>query len=385
MIQAVTDSDLERVRAFLEAHLDSSLFLLSNLAGFGPRLGEHPNSGTYRCAIEDGRLIAVFSLTRRGNLLVQAAGRVDLAQAILQACEADPIEITGVLGDWATAQALWQRVCADPRLQPSWSQKDRLFSLALADVAAAPAAGTRALGPADFEQWEPLNTAYLAELGLPNQLTARQRQDEFESSVRTGRWWGAFDGERLVAIAALNAEYGRTGQVGGVYARPEERRRGFARAAMRALIADVRRQFERLVLFTGAENLGAQRLYESLGFQSGDSFGMFLGTRTPNTRADERWQWAGQSGEIYTYEIHDWPARLSAGPGNYILANSDSAGGWRPLSIGECADLSELQSHLRGRQDATHVHVRPNFNPLAVRRREAADLAERWTGGIYSE
>ena len=391
MIHDVSDSDLEPVRGFLEAHLDSSLFLLSNLAVFGPRSGEHPNSGTYRCAVEDGRIVAVFSLTRGGNLLVQAAGRADLAEAIVEACEADPIEVTGVIGDWLTAQTVWRLVCADARLQPTQTEKDLLFSVALTEpaVSIVPEGTVRALNAGDFGQWEPLNSAYLAELNYPTQPTAVQRQDEFESGIRAHRWWGAFDGGHLVAIAGLNAEYGRIGQIGGVYTRPEERRKGFARAAMRALMIDVRHRFERLVLFTGADNVSAQRLYESLGFQPGGSFGIFLGARRTPARTDQRCKWAGQSGEIYTYEIYEWPTRLSAGPGNYIFTSSGSDGGWRPIAVGECADLSELQAHLRARHDATHVHVRPNFNPLAVRRREAADLAERWTpghdAGGYSE
>ena len=394
MIQDVTDSDLQSVRGFLETHLDSSLFLLSNLAVFGPRCGEHPNSGTYRCAVEAGRIVAVFALTRRGNLLVQAAGRADLAAAILEACEVEPIEVTGVIGDWLTAQALWRLACEDPRLRTSQSEQDMLFSLSLSDPAAviSPEGCVRALNPGDFGQWEPLNAAYMGELGHPTQLTALQRQDEFESGIRAHRWWGAFAGEQLVAIAGLNAVYGRIGQVGGVYCRPEWRRKGFARAAMRALMMDVRQRFERLVLFTGVENVGAQRLYESLGFQPGGSFGIFLGARKTHTRVDERCKWAGLSGEIYTYEIHEWPTRLGAGPGNYIFAGCGSDGSWRPIAIGECPDLAELQAHLRGgRHDATHVHVRPNFNPVAVRRREAADLAERWMpgrgqdGGDYNE
>ena len=392
MIQDVTDSDLERVRVFLEAHQDSSLFLLSNLALFGPRIGDHPNSGNYRCVLEERRIVAVFSLTRRGNLLVQAAGRADLAEQILQACEGESIEVTGVIGDWLTAQALWRLACADPRLQPAQIQKDLLFSLSLTelDPAGIPAASApaRALNPGDFDQWDPLNNAYLAEVHLPSQLTSRQRRDEFESSVRAHRWWGAFDAGRLMAIAGLNAVYGGLGQVGGVYSRPEERRKGWSRAVMRQLISDsrTRHRFERLVLFTGDDNVAARRLYESLGFHQGDSFGLFLGTRhvSGGPSAQQRCKWAGQSGEIYTYEIHEWPTRLSPGPGNYIFASSESADGWLPILVGECADLAELVAHERllgGRDAPTHVHVRANFNPVAVRRREMADLAERWTPG----
>jgi RimJ/RimL family protein N-acetyltransferase len=390
MIQDVTDSDLVRVRAYLEAHMDTSLFLLSNLAMLGPRLGEHPNSGNYRCVVEQGTIVAVFSLTRRGNLLVQGAGRGDLAEQILSACDSEPIEVTGVVGDWPTAEALWRLVCADPRFEPTLSQKDLLFTLPLTGGAEALTANARLLSANDFERWEPLNAAYLAELRIPLELSHDQRRGEFESAARADRVWGAFDDDRLVAIAGLNAVYARLGQVGGVYSRPEERRKGYGRAVMRQLIADCRNRhrFERLALFTGHDQLAARRLYESLGFQPVGTFGLFLGTRPGDTRAGQRFKWTGQSGEVYTYEIHEWPTRLSPGPGNYIFAASEVAGGWRPILIGESADLSDLAAHERARgvrHDVTHVHVRMNFNPVAVRRREAADLTERWAGSGYSE
>jgi hypothetical protein len=183
----------------------------------------------------------------------------------------------------------------------------------------------------------------------------------------------------------LNAAYGSVGQVGGVYARPEDRKKGLARAAMELLIEDSREHhhFTRLILFTGEENPGARRLYESLGFELTGAFGLLLGSRRPQSRAQPRYKWEGQSGERYTYDVHAWPLRLSPGPGNFIFANSLGAGHWRPLQIGECADLATLadQERLRnsaGRHVPSHVHVRVNFNPSAVRRREVSDLAARW-------
>ena len=240
------------------------------------------------------------------------------------------------------------------------------------------------LNAGDFERWEPLNAAYLAELRIPLEFSHDQRQEEFESAARADRVWGAFDGDRLVAIAGLNAEYARLGQVGGVYSRPEERRKGYAPCRHASTDGGLsnRHRFERLCMFTVDDNSPPRRLYESLGFQPVGTFGLFLGTRPGDTRAEQRCKWTGQSGEVYTYEIHEWPTRLSPGPGNYIFAASEAAGGWRPMLIGECADLSDLRAwRARGvRHDVTHVHVRMNFNPVAVRRREAADLAER-SGG----
>ena len=51
-------------------------------------------------------IVAVFCLTRRGNLLVQGGGRIDLAEQIFEACEAEPIEVRGIVGEWPLAEAL---------------------------------------------------------------------------------------------------------------------------------------------------------------------------------------------------------------------------------------------------------------------------------------
>jgi len=391
MIRNVETDDLERVRGFLEAHVDTSLFLLSNLAIFGPRLTDHGNSGNYRLVEEAGRVVAVFCLTRRGNLLVQAAGRADLAESILESCESETIEVCGVAGEWPTAAALWELLQADPRFEPTLGSRDVLYRLPLAGSAevtrtTVPAdVVVRALDASDYQQWERLNSAYCAELNLPLPVLDDAHETEFARRARAKWWWGAFAGRQLAAIVGLNAAYGVVGQVGGVYARPADRKKGLARAAMELLIEESREHhgFAKLILFTGEENQGARRLYESLGFELTGAFGLLLGSRRPQPRAQPRYKWEGQSGERYTYDVHAWPLRLSPGPGNFIFATSLGAGHWRPLQIGECADLATLadQERLRnsaGRHVPSHVHVHVNFNPAAVRRREVSDLAARW-------
>jgi RimJ/RimL family protein N-acetyltransferase len=388
MIRDVTQSDLERVRAFLEAHVDTSLFLLSNLAVLGPRLGDHLNSGNYRLAEESGRIVAVFCLTRRGNLLVQAGGRADLAQQILEACESEPMQVRGVIGEWATADALWRLLGADPRFEPTRSAKDVLYRLMLGAIDPAsdlpyPGVSVRALEVEDFDQWERLNTPYLLEQNLPVQGTLEERKADFAARARARMWWGALLDGQLIATAGLSATYRLLGQVGGVYTRPEYRKQGFAQRVMRKLIEDCgdHHLFERLILFTNDDNSGSRRLYESLGFELAGAFGVLLGARRSHPRTQLRHKWAGQSGEVYTYEVYEWPSRLSPRPGNFVLVNSTAAGDWHPVLIGESADLSALAVHDRlhnGRHKVSHVHVRLNFNPAAVRRREVSDLTARW-------
>src|SRR6202789_2151450 len=296
MIRNVETADLERVRRFLEAHVETSLFLLSNLAVFGPRLTDHGNSGNYRLVEEAGQLVAVFCLTRRGNLLVQAAGRADLAESILESCEAETIEVCGVAGEWPTAAALWDLLRADPRFEPTLGSRDVLYRRLLEGgpghtlMTLPEGVVTRALDGSDFQQWERLNTAYCAELNLPLPAVDDAHEAEFVRRTRAKWWWGTFIGSQLAAIVGLNAAYGVVGQVGGVYARPGDRKRGLARAAMELLIEDSweRHHFRKLILFTGEENESARRLYESLGFESAGAFGLLLGSRRPPPRAQRR-------------------------------------------------------------------------------------------------
>jgi ribosomal protein S18 acetylase RimI-like enzyme len=293
MIRYVENDDLERVRGFLEAHIDTSLFLLSNLALFGPRSGEAWNSGNYQLVEEDGEIVAVFCLTRRGNLVVQAGGRADLAEDIMEACESESMKLSGVFGEWSTAAAVWNLLLADPWFEPGHGFRDVLYRLSpvsdarsAATSAAVPEVTVRALEPRDFGQWERLNTAYLAELSMPLPVVDAAHEAEFARRTRARWWWGAFSGPDLVATVGLNAAYGSVGQVGGVYTRPTDRQKGIARAAMRLLIRDSQHhhRFAKLILFTGENNLGACRLYESLGFEAAGAFGLLLGARRPHPR-----------------------------------------------------------------------------------------------------
>jgi len=281
MIAEVTDRDLGRIREFLETHVETSLFLLSNLAELGHRLTGHLNSGNYRYIEENGEIQAVFCLTRRGNILAQSAGRADFAAAILQSCEREPIQIQGVVAEWMIADAIWKLLCANLRFHPTFTSKETLFSLELSNASLNPLAAktVRPLIPEDFADWLKLNNGYLVEEGLPAQGTAAQRQAQFVEQSTAGLWWGVFENERLAATVALNATHDTIGQVGGVYTVPGERRKGLARRAMQLLINDSinRHNLHKLILFTGEHSVAARELYKNLGFTTIGHFALLFG------------------------------------------------------------------------------------------------------------
>jgi RimJ/RimL family protein N-acetyltransferase len=275
--------NVAKARAFLEQYLETSLFLLSNLESYGYRAGDSLNSGNFKLLAKGGRIEAVFCVSLRGNLLAQTGGRTDLAAAILEACTSEATPISGVLGEWNSAAALWELVLRSGGIVERHASRETLYRLELANTTPALAEDPRVRGlePEDFEHWQRLQAAFLAEQGIPSQGTPEQLRANFDERAKAGHWWGTWVEGELRAMATLNAVYATTGQIGGVFTNRDFRRQGLSRATLQTLMADsmLRHRLGRLVLFTGQQNRAAIGLYESLGFGSIGEFALFFGSR----------------------------------------------------------------------------------------------------------
>jgi RimJ/RimL family protein N-acetyltransferase len=278
-VRIVDETDVPTVCAFLEQYVDTSMFILSNLAVNGPRLGTALNSGDCKVIEEEGHVRAVFYLTRRTTILAEAGGRTELARAIVEACRAEPIPIGGVVGEWKLAEAIWSILRNNPEFKEIYASKEILQACNLSQVTMSkPKSQVRHLRVDDAEQWDRLNAAFCAEEGIPLHGTPAEREALFRRNADARRWWGYFENGRLVAMAGLNAVYKQVGQVGGVYTMPDRRRAGLSRAVMNALLTDSAHvhELERLVLFTGEHNHAARRLYETLGFSTIGDFALLM-------------------------------------------------------------------------------------------------------------
>lgn len=283
MIDSVTDDNLAEVKAFLEKYRETALFLLSSLETYGPSLTEDLNSGNYKCLKGSEGLEGVFCLTRRGNLLIQSER--DFSDEILEVCQEEELPIEGVLGDWETAQSLWEALLArDSSLQTTYENKTVLLSLPLSSEPRGPLLPdgvlVRNLEPGDFEEWDPLMQAFAAEEGLPLDGIPDQRKKLFEAQAAKGYVWGLFLDGQLLSTANLNARSGSTAQVGGVFTQPVYRRRGLSRAVIKILIVDSVKQhsIDLLILVTKDER-GPRKLYKSFGFEPIGHYGLFFGKR----------------------------------------------------------------------------------------------------------
>lgn len=279
-VEAICDANRAQAQAYLARHEDSALFLINNLRELGPALTAHPHSGNFKAIRQDGRIVGVFCLSLRGNLIVQCEG--DFSALVLEACAKEPITLRGFVGEWTSVAPIHQRFTAsNPGYRARLESREILFTCPLrkGDAMLVHDARVRLLVAADFQQWLVLRRGYMAELGLPDDLTLEQHRDLFLAAVHARHWWGLFDGASLLSQVALNSCGETVGQVGGVFTPRAHRQRGLAKASMRHMLKDCRdlHGHTRSILFTGEENLSARKLYESIGYQRIGSFALILG------------------------------------------------------------------------------------------------------------
>ena len=109
----------------------------------------------------------------------------------------------------------------------------------------------------------------------PDDLDPAAFRTALTRRVRAGREYIWTHAGTLRFRAALSAATPECALVEGVYTPPGERGNGYGTAGMHGLCERLLRFHRRVVLFVGAENEGAQRLYRRLGFRA---FGEYRAT-----------------------------------------------------------------------------------------------------------
>ena len=136
-------------------------------------------------------------------------------------------------------------------------------------VAGAPDPEAVPLGPADVPEM-----MRLVELTRPGPF--------LPDTVRLGGYLGIRRGGALVAMAGERLHPPGWAEVSAVCTDPAHRGQGLAGRLIRAVAAGVQRRGQRPFLHAAAENTGAVRLYESLGFRVRRSV-LFTAARVPGT------------------------------------------------------------------------------------------------------
>jgi len=106
----------------------------------------------------------------------------------------------------------------------------------------------------------------LAELTEPGPFRLR--------TMELGDFFGIFHGDRLMAMAGMRIQVPGATEVSAVCTHPEARGRGYARMLMSRVMERIVATGRTPFLHTLAENTGAIRIYESLGFTVRQSFAL---------------------------------------------------------------------------------------------------------------
>jgi predicted GNAT family acetyltransferase len=154
-------------------------------------------------------------------------------------------------------------------------ETERLYSLDLRelivpDILKSGKVKSRRIENKDIDILSIWNNAYAVEaLGAEDgPELQKQSNEESERSVKEKRTWMLEEDGKLVACSSFNATIKEAVQVGGVWTPPNLRRRGYGRAIVAASLLDARNEgADKGILFTGEENIAAQKAYEAIGFR----------------------------------------------------------------------------------------------------------------------
>ncbi|MBX3198463.1 MAG: GNAT family N-acetyltransferase [Labilithrix sp.] len=256
---------------FLLTRPETAMILRSNLARVGLVNEGRMYQGTYAGAFSGDELVGLAALYWNDHLVLAGGPHVVALTETLAAHA--PSGFRAILG--TASEVADARRVADARFGAGARKQSRetLFALDLAALVV-PEALSRLVArtPKDDEMalvldWRMLYSAEIADLAdTPDE---RRRQQELVSAFHAdGLDVLLFDGTTPAAYSGFNAALPDMVQVGGVFTPHALRGRGYARCAVAASLAAARsRGVERAILFTGEDNVAAQRAYLALGFR----------------------------------------------------------------------------------------------------------------------
>ncbi|WP_323767817.1 GNAT family N-acetyltransferase [Marinovum sp.] len=264
MMRPAGAEDVGTLRAFLAAHVETSMFLLGNLEAHGLERATDPKATRYFLWEEAGRLSGVFGVTPDGDLMCQMpAIPREAASAFASALQGHRIVgITGVAGQV-------ERVLAELALPRDAWQMDEIEPLYRLELEAlgASAEVIRAPGAGDLEMLEGWYLAYHLDTGLATGAQAKaQAARRARAAVGSDRHVLLIEDSRPVALSQHTVRAGSAVQIGGVFVPPPLRGQGLAGRVVAAQLHRLRAEdVETAILF--AASTSAARAYERIGFR----------------------------------------------------------------------------------------------------------------------
>lgn len=272
MIKILKAGDEAVLEAFLLPRIDSSMFLLGNMRIAGFIDAGEPYQGTYAAAYENGEIVAVVAHFWNGILIFQAPDHLEVL--LSGVVKASGRSIKGLIGP--TVQVDNAKVFLGlGKDDYQVHESEKLYGLSLdaliePEMLSKGIVNGRLANLSDVELLTRWRVAYSIEtLGETDSPELWQHcQDSVERAIKGNNIWVLEENGRFVSTTAFNTAIKEAVQVGGVWTPPQFRSHGYARAAVAASLRDARADgVPKAILFTGEDNIAAQKAYEALGFR----------------------------------------------------------------------------------------------------------------------
>ncbi len=266
--------DLDWIHRFLMQHVQSSMFLLSNLEQFG--LGNDAPRALNLWVLEDSLHPGLIGITNEGIVMPQAPNANECewraAAALWSAWN-----VTGVLGDTAQARQFIKFACLN--LRPTEVDRDepsfalRLENLRLPELVDTTLHPLTAVSQDVLVAWR---AAYHVEtLGADPEVAQGRAVRDINRYLRSGTHWVLMLGDQPLSTCGVNAQAPGVVQIGGVYTPPDLRGRGYARRATALMLQQAAgRGIDRAVCFAAVA--AAAKAYVALGFELAGSYTLVI-------------------------------------------------------------------------------------------------------------
>lgn len=252
-------ADVAAIDGFLAAHIETSMFPLSNLRSFGLD-GEASFAPRVWLREVAGEITDVLSMTREGMVMPQCPTGpwADVAQALRGR------SVVGVIGPGRQARAVIA-ACGVEGAATTLDEDEPFLRLDMADLVVPEGVGRIVpIGDADgavIVEW--MMTYQREALHTPEAEVRRHAEGSLKRYVAKGSHVVLMEGDVPLAMTGFNAQLPGIVQIGGVFTPVPLRGRGYARRALALHLAQV--TAERAVLFSANE--AARRAYEAIGFR----------------------------------------------------------------------------------------------------------------------
>ena len=262
MIRKATSADIGAMAAFLDAHVETSMFLLGNLEAHGTEDTTHRNGTAFFLRETGDGITGIFGCTNGGFLMCQLPGLTAteaqtyahlLKGYTLHGMTGEADQVQTVIEALPVSEDAWRLNRVEPlyRMQITALTSDTLVRPPveadvplLSDWFAKYMTETRTAPPGDLQG----AAARRAELAVGSPRIRLMEQENVP-----------------VAMAAINAKAGQAVQVGGVFVPRDLRGKGLGGQVVKALLAEMAGQgATTAILFAASPD--AAKTYERIGF-----------------------------------------------------------------------------------------------------------------------